>query len=367
VAGVGHAEAVAALHRGPLVAIRHEPPYLPITLAGVAGAVLGLCLALMWPEVRQAVLLPPVTPAVTGPVTPAPAPAPLVVTPPAPRKPESWEAEFLPLPPRNQQIVMAGQGNLPLVALTFDACSTHRFVGWDPRVADILERYQVPATFFLGGRFMDTYPDVVETLAQNPLFDLQGHTYFHPHMNDLTPRKVVDELASTDWALWRAVGRRAVLFRPPFGEYSTEVVKTATAAGYLPIQYDIASGDPDPGFHASRLLESLLTQVRPGSIVVLHANGYGFHTPEALPLVIDALRGRGFELTTVSDMLARDGWVVDDGRKGRSYPKSRPPPPPPPPDANGAPGPEVASSAEVVEPPAESPGPAAGSPAMEMP
>lgn len=264
---------------------------------------------------------------------PAPVVAPAVM--PAPVEP-TWAvlhkdlplpptfARFDPLPHLPQQVVLHGRPRHPKVALTFDACSTTRFLGWDERVAEILERYEVPATFFLGGRLVAERPEIARRLAENPRFDLQNHTWAHPHLPDIPPARVVDELQRTDRALFAATGRRATLFRPPFGEYSTEVVKAATRAGYLPIQYDIASGDPDPGFHWDKLFESVVGRVRPGSIVVLHANGNGVHTPEALPLIIDGLRGRGFELTTVWDVLADGAWVTDDGRKG---PRRRPPPP----------------------------------------
>lgn len=129
----------------------------------------------------------------------------------------------------------------------------------------------------------------------------------------------------TDQALFDVVGRRAVLFRPPFGEYSVESVQAATRAGYIPIQYDAPSGDPDPNFYAFKLLESVLTQVKGGSIVVMHANGHGHHTVEALALIIDALRQRGFELTTVPDVMAAGPVVTDDGHKG---PRRKPPAPP---------------------------------------
>ncbi len=226
------------------------------------------------------------------------------------------EARFDPLPARAAAVVIRGNPTRPKVALTFDACSTTRFLGWEGRIMEILERHEVPATFFLGGRLVEQRPEIAQLLAQNPLFDLQNHTFVHPHLPEVPPARVVEELQRTDFAVFAATGRRAVLFRPPFGEYSADVVKAATRAGYLPIQYDIASGDPDPGFHWNKLLESVVRQVVPGSIVVMHANGNGFHTASALPLIIEVLRDRGFELTTVWDVLAQGTWVTDDGRKG---------------------------------------------------
>jgi peptidoglycan/xylan/chitin deacetylase (PgdA/CDA1 family) len=273
----------------------------------VAGS-LGLAGYGVWVKTRP-------VPVVVATIPPPP-PEPEYATLYKPRALPAGVDVFSPLAPRPPQAVIRGDRRGTKVALTFDACSTTRFIGWDQRVMDILERYEVPATFFLGGRLLEQRPEIAQLLAQNPLFDLQNHTFVHPHLPEMTPTRVVEELERTDFALFNAVGRRAVMFRPPFGEYSTDVVKAATRAGYLPVQFDVASGDPDPGFHWNQLLESVSTQVGPGSIVVMHANGNGFHTVDALPLIIDVLRGRGLELTTVGDVLADGNWLTDDGHKG---------------------------------------------------
>jgi peptidoglycan/xylan/chitin deacetylase (PgdA/CDA1 family) len=69
------------------------------------------------------------------------------------------------------------------------------------------------------------------------------------------------------------------------------------------VQYDLASGDPDPAATAERLVRTVAQRARNGSIVVMHMNGRGWHTAEALPVIIDDLRRRGFELTTVGDLI----------------------------------------------------------------
>jgi peptidoglycan/xylan/chitin deacetylase (PgdA/CDA1 family) len=260
-------------------------------------------------------------------VSTRPPPRPVVVPPPPPPEPtyarlhapitvQPTLPDYAPLPAQPRVAVLRGAGDAPKVALTFDACSTPRFVGWEERVAEVLERFDVPATFFMGGRLVRERPELAQRLADNPLFDLQNHTYLHPHLPEIPASRVVTELQQTDRAVFEATGRRAYMFRPPFGEYSTEVVSAATAAGYLPIQFDVASGDPDPNFHWGRIVESVVTQVRPGSIVVMHANGHGFHTAAALPLLIETLRERGYTLTTVGDVLGAGAWVTDDGRLG---------------------------------------------------
>jgi peptidoglycan/xylan/chitin deacetylase (PgdA/CDA1 family) len=65
----------------------------------------------------------------------------------------------------------------------------------------------------------------------------------------------------------------------------------------------VVTGDPDPGVSAEEIASTVKRRTRNGSILVMHANGRGRHTAEALPGMIEELRKRGFELTTVSDLL----------------------------------------------------------------
>lgn len=61
------------------------------------------------------------------------------------------------------------------------------------------------------------------------------------------------------------------------------------------------------------MVKSVLAHVRPGSIVIFHANGRGIHTSEALPAIVTALKQRGFEFVTVSELL-RAGKPVAESR-----------------------------------------------------
>ncbi|MEZ5838981.1 MAG: hypothetical protein R3D02_00590 [Hyphomicrobiales bacterium] len=67
-----------------------------------------------------------------------------------------------------------------------------------------------------------------------------------------------------------------------------------------------------PGQSADMIVRGVLAAVRPGSIVVAHANGRGVHTAEALPRLIEGLRARGYRLVTVSELLAAGAPVVAD-------------------------------------------------------
>ena len=69
------------------------------------------------------------------------------------------------------------------------------------------------------------------------------------------------------------------------------------------IQWDVVSGDPDPNISAEAIVAEVTAQAQNGSIVIMHMNGQGRHTAEALPEVIKQLREQGYTLVTVSQLL----------------------------------------------------------------
>ena len=225
---------------------------------------------------------------------------------PLPYEPPVVERAMPPvLPAVAPRVVVRGARKIKVVALTFDACSTAQPSQYDPRITAILLDMQVPATLFLGGKWMEEHPDETRHLATFPQFELGNHTFLHPHMTREPDERVRAELQWTQEIMYTLIGRQATLFRAPYGEVDTRVVKFAAEAGMTTIQYDLPSGDPDERATKMKLVEYVTSVAKNGSIVVMHINGHGRHTAEALPRIIKRLRKRGFELVTVSELLRR--------------------------------------------------------------
>jgi peptidoglycan/xylan/chitin deacetylase (PgdA/CDA1 family) len=208
-------------------------------------------------------------------------------------------------PPVAPAVIRHGSRQTKLIALTFDACSTHAPSGYDPRIARILTDQRVPATLFLGGKWIQEHPAEARELAANPLFELGNHTYLHPRPTRVSTERLREEIEWTQRALYEITGRPATLFRAPYGEIDYRVVKTAADAGLVTVQFDLASGDPDKRIGRKKLADYVVGTARNGSIVVMHINRNGKHTAAALPEIIRRLRTRGYEFVTVSELMAR--------------------------------------------------------------
>ena len=206
-----------------------------------------------------------------------------------------------PLPPT---LVEHGPRDARRIALTFDACSSVG-AGYEGKITDILLRTHTPATFFLGGKWMLHEQAHVRELAALPFVELGLHGYTHPHLPRVSDSRILEELALDEQILFSLTGRRADMYRPPFGEWDDRVLRVTASLGFLTVNFDAASGDADPRATAPKLVDWVPRIVKPGSIVVMHINGRGWHTAEALESLITTLRHKGYELVTVSELLGR--------------------------------------------------------------
>jgi peptidoglycan/xylan/chitin deacetylase (PgdA/CDA1 family) len=155
----------------------------------------------------------------------------------------------------------------------------------------------------MGGDWMRTHPDETRSLASNPNFELGNHSWSHADFTTLTAEKMAQELEMTEDMLFQFTGKHSRLFRPPLGTYNDLSLRVTAEHGLYTILWDSVSGDPDPKFDSATILAEVQRTVRKGSIIIMHANGRGWHTAEALPSVIEYLQKKGFILVTVSQLI----------------------------------------------------------------
>lgn len=209
------------------------------------------------------------------------------------------------LDPVPAQVVRHVKTRKKWVALTFDACATTLPSRFDERVIRTLIDMNVPATLFLGGKWMEEHPDETAELATYPQFELANHTYLHPHLTRIDTERVTEEIVRTQDILYTLTGQSARLLRAPYGEIDARVAKLVGEQGLVSIQFDLASGDPDPHISTKRLINYVSDMARNGSIIVMHMNGHGWRTADALPRIILHLRKKGFKFVTVSTLLTQ--------------------------------------------------------------
>src|SRR6478735_7227249 len=202
------------------------------------------------------------------------------------------------------QVVKAGPAACPTIALTFDLCPVRKGAGFDQALVDYLIEHKIPATFFMSGQWIAKHDPEVEQLLGIGFFEVGTHGEVHAHLPMQSADEQRNEILGPVKLLSEHYAHEAVLFRPPFGEYNDVTVDVVRTLGLRFIQWDIESGDPDPTLSAEQILARVGKRVKPGRIIVFHANGKGKQTRRVIErLTAETLPRKGLKPVTVSDLL----------------------------------------------------------------
>jgi polysaccharide deacetylase family sporulation protein PdaB len=195
------------------------------------------------------------------------------------------------------------------VCLTFDAAWGNEDT---EQLIEILARYNIKATFFVVGEWVDKYPESVKALSDAG-HSIQNHSDTHPHLPALSREQVVKELESCNNKIESITGVRPDLLRVPYGDYSNAVIEAAQSVNMYTIQWDVDSLDWKD-LSAKDIHAKVVGKVREGSIVLFH--NAALHTPEALPSIIEDLQSKGYQFVTVGELIYKDNYTVDhEGRQ----------------------------------------------------
>ncbi|CCC58116.1 polysaccharide deacetylase family sporulation protein PdaB [Caloramator australicus] len=197
------------------------------------------------------------------------------------------------------------------IAITFDAAWGNEYTD---EILDILEKNGVRATFFLVGSWVDKYPETVKKIFEKG-HEIGNHSTTHPHFSQITPDKMKEEIFKTSDKIKRITGKGTNLFRPPFGDYNSLVVKTVKETGHFCIQWDVDSIDwKDPGEDV--IYSRVVSRVTNGSIILFH--NYAKQTPKVLDGILKELKRKGYEFVTVSELIYKENYYID--HTGRQKP-----------------------------------------------
>ncbi|MBQ9419992.1 MAG: polysaccharide deacetylase family protein [Synergistaceae bacterium] len=202
-----------------------------------------------------------------------------------------------------------------VVALTFDACELATITtGCDMAVINFLRLNKIPATFFMGGKWMRTHSRrVKQIMSENALFEIGNHNWSHGNCALLSDEALIKQILWTQaqYELLREEARLEniapvpTLFRLPYGRNNERALKIISSLGLRVIQWDVAAeaGDNTNIKRARRSAKKVASMTRPGSILLFHANSVPKGTANLLQFVVEELRSQGYSFVKVSELL----------------------------------------------------------------
>lgn len=179
---------------------------------------------------------------------------------------------------------------------------------------DILAKHNAHVTFFMTGGWVESYPEDVKSLYEAG-HELGNHSENHKNMSQLSLTEMKEEIMSVHEKVKKLTGYNMVSFRPPYGDYSNDVIKVAKACGYQAIQWDVDSLDwKDYG--ADDIIKRVCEHkhLGKGSIILMH-NGAKY-TADALDTVLTKLEEAGFTIVPVKELVYDKDYYIDhEGRQ----------------------------------------------------
>jgi cellulose synthase/poly-beta-1,6-N-acetylglucosamine synthase-like glycosyltransferase/peptidoglycan/xylan/chitin deacetylase (PgdA/CDA1 family) len=194
------------------------------------------------------------------------------------------------------------------IALTFDDGPDPR---WTPQILAVLEKYDVPGTFFVVGAMSARHPGIVRQIVDEGN-ELGIHTFTHVDLSYQSGERVEREMAQTQLALAGAAGINTSIFRAPYSStpdaidnYSWPVYQRLGVIGYTSSFVDTDSEDwQNPG--VEKIIENATPRGTAGASVLFHdSGGDRAQTVAALGSYIERMRARGYTFTTVSQAMRR--------------------------------------------------------------
>jgi len=203
--------------------------------------------------------------------------------------------------PLTGRLLWHGNRRLPEIALTFDDGPNSKST---PKVLDILKRYNVKATFFVLGKYVEKNKDIIAREALEG-HDIGNHTFNHAKGSLVDQDKINRELAKTSDLIRKYSGKESNLFRPPFGYENWRFLYEAELLDYAVILWSLDVGDWDQKKSSKEMIAKIMKRSKNGTIILLHDGGTSREAViEALPKVIKGLRAKGFKFVTIDEMIA---------------------------------------------------------------
>ncbi len=190
------------------------------------------------------------------------------------------------------------------VAISFDA-------GWGSEktedILQILEEYDVKATFFLVGLWIDENPQLVEKIY-NSGHEIGNHSNTHKDLAKLTQASVGLEISTVNEKVEKITGVAPSVFRSPYGSYNNTVINTCSLNKLVCVQWDVDSLDWK-GISAQQITTNILNKTKSGSIVLMHNDSKNI--VQSLPMTLDRLKGQGYKICSVGDLIYKTNYTID--------------------------------------------------------
>ena len=198
-----------------------------------------------------------------------------------------------------------------LIALTFDDGPNDITT---PKVLDILEEHNVPASFFVIGQFINDETAKQMTRAISLGCEIQNHSFTHAFMTKLSAEEIAEEIRKTDELIVKYTGTKPWMFRPPYIDHNETMHQTIGHTFICGVGCD----DWVPECTAQQRYDVMKAQAKDGVMFLLHDLVGNDNTVEALKMIIPELKAQGYTFVTATQLFEKKG-IKPEPKNGKIY------------------------------------------------
>lgn len=185
------------------------------------------------------------------------------------------------------------------IAITFDDSPNSTYT---EAILNLLKSKGIKATFFIVGKNAERFPLILKKIADEGHI-IGNHSYFHKDITGLSSQELSEDLKMTNELIYNITGKKnLLLFRPPFGKLSISSIVRFWKWQQCIILWTRTAGDHMVKINLEKILDSInLDNISSREILLFH--DFNPNTIIALEMVIDELRGRGFNFVTLDRVI----------------------------------------------------------------
>jgi peptidoglycan-N-acetylglucosamine deacetylase len=196
------------------------------------------------------------------------------------------------------------------LALTFDISDG---TDYTDEIIKVLDDHGVKATFFLVGSWIDKNPSTVKKIFDKG-HQIENHSDTHSHMIKQSITQMKEEVKNGYDKIKKITGVGPSIFRVPFGEYNSNLMKAINEEKHVCVQWDINAMDLSVK-GKERIYESIVKKADKGSIILM--NNSSEQIAIVLDKVIKQLKAQGYEMVRLSNLLYKNNYYVDHAGRQR--------------------------------------------------
>lgn len=199
---------------------------------------------------------------------------------------------------RMAEPIYQGNTGKKVVAITVNVDWGEEYI---PEMLKILAKEDVKVTFFVTGRWAEKNRDLLKKMSEAG-HSIQNHGYEHVHFNSLSVEQSVEQIKKAEKIIEEVTGKKTRFFASPYGEQNHKILTAVSNIGYELIMWSVDTIDwqrPSP----ETIVKRVVNKAHNDAIILMHPTE---PTIKALPELIARLKGEGYKMVTIEEILVKE-------------------------------------------------------------